>query len=76
MLERIEPRVASMKTIEIAPVSNKPHRDEDDGLIHKLKIAGLFKISLTLAMTLPESLAAAEFAFVSINRKILLHSAD
>ena len=40
MLERIEPRGVSMKTIEIAPVSNKPHRDEHDGLTHKLKIAG------------------------------------
>ena len=43
MLERVEPHGASMKTDEITPVSNRPHRDEDDGLTPKVKIAGLFK---------------------------------
>ena len=40
MLERIEPRGASTKTVDIAPVSNRPHRDEHDELTYKVKIAG------------------------------------
>ena len=38
--EKNEPHGASMKTVKITPVSKRPHRDEDDGLTHKLKIAG------------------------------------
>jgi len=47
MLGRIEPGGTSMKTVEIAPVSNRAHRDEDDGLTPKVKIAGLFKNKCT-----------------------------
>ena len=38
MLARIEPRGTSMKTVEIAPVSNRAHRKEGDRLTYKVKI--------------------------------------
>ena len=34
-----------MKPVEITPASNRPHRDEDDGLTHKIKIGVHSKIS-------------------------------
>jgi hypothetical protein len=37
MLERIDPCGTSMTTIEITLVSNRTHRDEDDGLTHEVK---------------------------------------